>query len=492
MVKQSAGRMRHAAPLAAAFGAGFKIGFVRRIARRQSRESNMEQVTLGLVGGGTVGGGVWQAIRRNGALMASRLGVELKIAKIAVRDPKKARHADIPGTVLTSDWRELVADPSIQIVVELMGGTTTARDVVLSALRRGKSVVTANKALLSAHGEELFAEAARNGANLYYEAAVAGGIPIIKILRESFAGNRVTQLAGIVNGTCNYILTRMKLEGAEFSEVLADAQRLGYAEAEPSLDVDGHDAAQKTGILASLAHGFWVKPTQVHTEGIRHISKLDIQFAGQLGYTIKLLGLVKAVEVPSSETTSKRRTGEKAMSPVAEIEVAVYPALIPNSHVLASVNYAFNAVSVRGDVVGETLFYGRGAGAEPTASSVLSDLADAALDLKHGSHRRVPCFVAHAGAGNVRPMASVVSRYYVRLTVLDQPGVFARIAAVLAKEKIGISSIIQPPGHVGESVPVILMIHDATNAAMQRALRKIAKLAAVKGEPVMIRVESFE
>lgn len=452
----------------------------------------MEQVTLGLVGGGTVGGGVWQAIRRNGALMASRLGVELKIARIAVRDPKKARHADIPGTVLTSDWRELVADPSIQIVVELMGGTTTAREVVLSALRRGKSVVTANKALLSAHGEELFAEAARNGANLYYEAAVAGGIPIIKILRESFAGNRVTQLAGIVNGTCNYILTRMKLEGAEFSAVLADAQRLGYAEAEPSLDVDGHDAAQKTGILASLAHGFWVKSEQIHTEGIRHISKLDIQFAGQLGYTIKLLGLVKATEVSPAKPSLKGRPGKKPAAPVTEIEVAVYPALIPNSHVLASVNYAFNAVSVRGDVVGETLFYGRGAGAEPTASSVLSDLADAALDLKNGSLRRVPCFVAHAGASRVRPMASIVSRYYVRLTVLDQPGVFARIAAVLAKEKIGISSIIQPPGHEGESVPVILMIHDATNAAMQRALRQIAKLAAVKGEPVMIRVESFE
>lgn len=452
----------------------------------------MEQVTLGLVGGGTVGGGVWEAIRRNGAVMAARLGVELKVSKVAVRDLNKARQAKIPHAILTADWREVVADPSIQVVVELMGGTKIARDVVLSALRLGKSVVTANKALLSAHGEELFAEAARNGANLYYEAAVAGGIPIIKILRESLAGNRVTQLAGIVNGTCNYILTRMKLEGAEFADVLADAQRLGYAEAEPSLDVDGHDAAQKTGILASLAHGFWVGPDLIHTEGIRHISKLDIQFAGQLGYTIKLLGLVKASENRLPEPPKKGRASKKPAEPIAEIEVAVYPALIPNSHVLASVNYAFNAVAVRGDVVGETLFYGRGAGAEPTASSVLSDLADAALDLKHGSHRRVPCFVAHAGAGRVRPMASVISRYYVRLTVLDQPGVFARIAAVLAKKKIGISSIIQPPGHEGESVPVILMIHDATNAAMQKALRQIAKLAAVKGEPVMIRVESFE
>ncbi len=450
----------------------------------------MQQVKLGLVGGGTVGGGVWNALRRNGALMASRLGVELTVARVAVRDLKRARTADIPAALLTGNWREVVEDPAVQVVVELMGGTTTAREVVLAALRLGKPVVTANKALLSAHGEELFAEAARRGANLYYEASVAGGIPIIKVLRESLVGNRVTRVAGIVNGTCNYILTRMKLEGADFGDVLADAQRLGYAEAEPSLDVDGHDAAHKTGILASLAHGFWVKPEQVHVEGIRRIGKLDIQFAAQLGYTIKLLGLVKTVEAGPSKSRSGKASARKAKA--SDIEVAVYPALVPNSHVLASVNYAFNAVAVRGDVVGDTLFYGRGAGAEATASSVLSDLADAALDLKHGSHRRVPCFVAHAGGGRVRPVAEMVSKYYVRLTVLDRPGVFARIATVLARAKIGISSIFQPEGHAGESVPVVLMIHDAPFAAMERALRQIAKLPAVKGEPVMIRVEVLE
>jgi len=450
----------------------------------------MQQVKLGLVGGGTVGGGVWNALRRNGALMASRLGVELSVVRVAVRDPKRARNADIPAAVLTGDWREVVQDSAVQVVVELMGGITTAREVVLAALRLGKPVVTANKALLSAHGEELFAEAARRGANLYYEASVAGGIPIIKVLRESLVGNRVTRLAGIVNGTCNYILTRMKLEGAEFGDVLADAQRLGYAEAEPSLDVDGHDAAHKTGILASLAHGFWVKPEQVHVEGIRRIGKLDIQFAAQLGYTIKLLGLVKSVEDGPTKGKTTKKADRKARD--FEIEVAVYPALVPNTHVLASVNYAFNAISARGDVVGDTLFYGRGAGADATASSVLSDLADAALDLKHGSHRRVPCFVAHAGESRVRPVAKMVSKYYVRLTVLDRPGVFARIAAVLPKAGIGISSIIQPEGHAGESVPVILMIHDAPFAAMERALRQIARLPAVKGEPVMIRVEALE
>ena len=445
----------------------------------------MQQVSFGLIGGGTVGGGVYQALARNGALMASRLGIELRVGKIAVRDLKKARAAAFPAALLTTDWRSVVNDPAVQVVVELMGGTTTAKEVVLAALKLGKPVVTANKALLSAHGPELFATAAKHGANLYYEASVAGGIPIIKVLRESLVGNRVTSLHGIVNGTCNYILTRMKLEGAEFADVLADAQRLGYAEAEPSLDIDGHDAAHKTGILASLAHGFWVKPGQIHTEGITNISKLDIQFAARLGYTIKLLGVIKSV-VRSPKSKVAERGGRSA------IQVAVYPALVPDTHVLASVNHAFNAISVRGDVVGDTLFYGRGAGAEPTASSVLSDLADAALDLKHGSHNRVPCFVAHSGDGCVVPMAEVVSRYYVRLTVVDQPGVFACIANLLAKAKIGISSIIQPEGHAGETVPVILMIHDAPNAAMKRALGQIAELDAVKDEPMMIRVETFE
>lgn len=442
----------------------------------------MQQVTFGLIGGGTVGGGVYQALQRNGAIMASRLGLGLRVAGIAVRDLKKARAATLPAALLTTDWRSLVNDPAVQVVVELMGGTTTAKEVVLTALKLGKPVVTANKALLSAHGPELFAAAAKHGANLYYEASVAGGIPVIKVLRESLVGNRVTSLHGIVNGTCNYILTRMKLEGAEFADVLADAQRLGYAEAEPSLDVDGHDAAHKTGILASLAHGFWVKPGQIHTEGIRSISKLDIQFAARLGYTIKLLGVVKQLA-----PTKTKRAGV-----CPPIQVAVYPALVPDSHVLASVNYAFNAISVRGDVVGDTLFYGRGAGAEPTASSVLSDLADAALDLKHGTSNRVPCFVAHSGDGCVVPIDEVVSRYYLRLTVADRPGVFARIASVLARAKIGISSIIQPEGHAGETVPVILMIHDASNAAMKRALGQIAKLSAVKDTPVLIRVEPFE
>jgi len=444
----------------------------------------MQQVNLGIIGGGTVGGGVFQAIQRNGALVSSRLGVKLHIAKMVVRDVHKHRAVRIPASLLTTDWSSVVKDPQISLIVELMGGTRTAREVALTALRLGKPVVTANKALLSTHGEELFAAAQNYGTNLYYEASVAGGIPIIKVLREGLIGNRITRLYGIVNGTCNYILTRMKLQGADFNDVLAEAQRLGYAETEPSLDVDGHDAAHKIGILASLAHGFWVNPKHIYVEGIRHISRLDIQFAGQLGYTIKLLGMVKKTEAGGA--SRRKRNG------CAPVQVSVYPTLVPNTHVLASVNDAFNAIYVRGDVVGDTLYYGRGAGQDATASAVLSDLADAALDLKCGTKSRIPPFVPHEREGAVLPIAEAISRYYVRFTVVDRPGTLARIAAILGRSRIGISSVIQPEGHEGESVPLILMLHDATNAAVEKALAKIGKLVVVKAAPVMIRVESFE
>jgi homoserine dehydrogenase len=415
---------------------------------------------------------------------------------MAVRNVRKKRAVAIPRSLLTTDWQAVVDDPRVNLVVELMGGTTTARDVVLAALRQGKPVVTANKALLSAHGEELFEAAQRHGTNLYYEASVAGGIPIIKVLREGLIGNRITRLYGIVNGTCNYILTRMKLEGADFADVLADAQRLGYAEAEPSLDVDGHDAAHKIGILASLAHGFWVNPKQIHVEGIRGITKLDMQFTGQLGYTIKLLGIVKRADddyvlrFTSSSSLDARKT--QNVKRKSAIQVSVYPTLVPGSHVLASVNHVFNAIYVRGDVVGDTLYYGRGAGQDATASAVLSDLADAALDLKCGTRSRSPPFVPHEQDGVVLPIDDVTCRYYVRLSVADRPGTLARIAAILAQANIGISSVIQPEGHEGESVPLILMIHDATNAAMAKALARIAKLNVVKATPVMLRVENFE
>ena len=449
----------------------------------------MRQVNIGIIGGGTVGGGVFQALARNGGLMASRLGLDLRITRVAVRSLKKKRAVALPGKLLTTDWKSVVAASDVDVVVELMGGTGTAREVVLAALAAGKPVVTANKALLSAHGEELFAAATKHGVNLYYEASVAGGIPVIKTLRESLIGNRVTRLYGIVNGTCNYILTRMKREGADYADVLADAQRLGYAETPPDLDVDGHDAAHKTGILASLAHGFWVQPKQIYTEGIRGITQLDIQFAEKLGHTIKLLGIVKTNAEPGARSAEKK---SGIRHPASGIQVSVYPALVPNSHVLASVNDVFNAVLVRGDIVGDTLFYGRGAGQDATASSVLSDLADAALDLKCGSHHRVPAFVPHERNGKVLKIDDVVSRYYVRLAVVDKPGVMARVTSILGRANIGISSVIQQEGEQGGTVPLVLMIHDAANRTMARALASLAKLSVVKAPPVMIRVESFE
>jgi homoserine dehydrogenase len=442
----------------------------------------MQQVNLGMIGGGTVGSGVFHALQQNGGLMASRLGVKIAFRKIAVKAFDEPRAYPIPRSLMTTDWQEVVNDPEIHIVIELVGGTGIAKTMILAALQQGKTVVTANKALLSAHGKELFAAAAKHGANLYYEASVCGGIPIIKSLREGFVANQFPAIYGIVNGTCNYILTRMKLEGADFGEVLADAQKQGYAETPPDLDIDGFDAQHKIGILASVAHGFWVDHHEIHTEGIRSISKIDMQFAQQLGYTIKLLGIVKQ----SKAQGSKSKVGKDG------IQVSVYPALVPSSHVLANVNHVFNAVFVRGDVVGDTLFYGRGAGKDATASAVLSDVADAALDLKNGTKVRIPPFVAHARNGRIMPMDDIVSRYYVRLDVVDRPGVLAKIAAIFAAAKIGISSVIQPEGHEGESVPLILMLHDAPNSAMRKALGQIAKLPPVKSKPVMIRVETLE
>lgn len=433
----------------------------------------MKQVNLGIIGGGTVGSGVFLHLQRNAALMTSRLGIKIHLAKVAVKAYEEPqRKVEIPRSFLTLDWKSVVQDPEVHLIAELAGGTTVAREMILTALKLGKPVITANKALLSAYGEELFAAAQANGANLYYEASVAGGIPIIKALREGFVGNRFTHIYGIVNGTCNYILTRMKQEGADFSDVLKDAQQLGYAEAEPSLDIDGLDSMHKIGILASLGHGFWINPKEIHVEGIRSITKTDIHFAGQLGYTIKLLGVIKKID--------------------SRVQVGVYPALIPNTHVLASVNGVFNAVFVRGDVVGDTLFYGRGAGQDATASAVLSDLADAALDLKFGTKNRIPPFVPHEQKGVVLPIDEAVSRYYLRLSVVDRPGTLARIAAILGQSQIGISSVIQPEGHEGESVPLILMIHDASNASVQNALAQISQLDVIKAPPVMIRVENLD
>ena len=291
----------------------------------------MQQVNLGMIGGGTVGSGVFHALQLNGEFMASRIGVKVAIRKVAAKAFDEPRPYPIPRSLLTTDWQSVVNDPEVHIVAELVGGTTIARAMILSALKLGKPVITANKALLSAHGEELFAAAKKYGTNLYYEASVCGGIPIIKSLREGFVGNRINALYGIVNGTCNYILTRMKLEGADFADVLTDAQKQGYAETPPDLDIDGCDSQHKIGILASLAHGFWVNPKKIYVEGIRHISALDIKFAGELGYTIKLLGIIKKVGEGNElsgeflRQTRPRELRERALQIIEHIQINARP-----------------------------------------------------------------------------------------------------------------------------------------------------------------------
>ena len=454
----------------------------------------LQKINLGMVGGGTVGSGVFQALQRNGRLLSSRIGIKVNVRKIAVKAFDEPRPYEIPPDLMTTDWQSVVNDPQADIIVELVGGTGIAKTMILTALQLGKPVITANKALLAEHGEELFAAASDYGTNLYYEASVCGGIPIIKALREGFVGNRITALYGIVNGTGNYILTRMKLEGADFDAVLQDAQQQGYAETPPDLDIDGWDSQHKIGILASLAHGFWVNFRKIYVEGIRSVTQADIKFASDLGYTIKLLGIIKQIDdlrltIDVSKDKSARKS--KIVNRKSRIQVSVYPTLVPNAHVLASVKHVFNAVFVRGDIVGDTLFYGRGAGQDATASAVLSDVADAALDLKFGTKHRLPPFVPHERDGAVVSMDEVVSPYFVRLNVVDKPGVLAKISAILGAAKIGISSVFQPEGHEGESVPLILMLHDAPNGAVTQALARIGKLPAVKSKPVMIRVESF-
>ena len=417
--------------------------------------------------------------RRNGSLLAARIGVRLGVNHIVVRHPGKQRSIRFPDRLVSVDWEAAVHDPNTDVVVELIGGTSVAKSAVETALCLGKPVVTANKALLSEHGESLFAMAESNGAGLYYEASVGGGIPIIKVLRESLAGNRFRRIYGILNGTCNYILTRMEEDGGDFDAVLAEAQKKGYAESNASLDVDGLDAMHKAGILASLAHGFWVRPEWIHVEGIRQISRLDIEFAARLGYKIKLLASVCLL-------SSSVRSAD-----CPQIQVSVGPALIPRSHVLASVRSVFNAVFVQGDVAGETLYYGRGAGQDATASAVLSDIAAAVLDYRLHSTPRVSPFSLHALKGQVIPWEESVSEYYLRLTVVDKPGTMAQISNVLACRNIGISSIVQPEGHEGAAVPLILMIHDAAAGEMLQALEEIRRLSVVKSPPKMIRAEHF-
>lgn len=426
---------------------------------------------VGLAGLGTVGAGVWRQLISQKDLLKQRIGTEIRIDQVADRRKEWAMEVGVPEKLIATDWRQLITNPDLDVIVELIGGTKDAFDLIDQALRNGKHVVTANKALLAERGAELFQTALKHQRHLLFEASVAGGIPIIRALREGLVANRILSIHGIINGTCNYILTRMNEGGLEFKDALAEAKHKGYAEANDSLDVDGHDTAHKAAVLAALAYGFWVPPEKLYTEGLRRVEKQDIIYAQKLGYGLKLLAIIKTDNDGA-------------------VEVRVHPTLIPQSHVLASVNGVFNALLVRGDVVGDTLYYGRGAGADPTASAVLSDLAQIA---SHFPQEQKTRNVGHEALhSRLKTMDEIVSRYYLRLLVVDRPGVLANVARVLATHQIGISSVIQPEAHVGETTNLILMLHDAPESQFQSAVQEITKINAVKAPPVHLRVEDFE
>ncbi|MBN8897077.1 MAG: homoserine dehydrogenase [Rhodospirillales bacterium] len=425
-------------------------------------------LSVAVAGLGTVGAGVLTLLRDNAAIVAARAGRPIAVTAVSARDRSKDRGIPLSGLRWYEDPVALAADPEIDVVVELIGGSDgPARDLVEAALAAGKPVVTANKAMLAVHGASLAAAAEARNAPLAFEAAVAGGIPVIKALREGLAGNRISRIAGILNGTCNYILTQMRERGREFAEVLADAQKLGYAEADPSFDVDGIDAAHKLAILAALAFGRPVAFDAVHVEGIRRISALDIAFATELGYRIKLLGLAQRTESGG-------------------IAARVHPCMVPHSAPIARVDGVFNAVVAEGDFVGRVMLEGRGAGAGPTASAVVADLVDLARN------RFTPVWGAAAcslSAAPSVPMSAHVGAYYLRLMVVDRPGVIADVTAVLRDDGISLESMLQRGRSPGEAVPVVLVTHETEERRMGAALERIAALDAVLEAPTLIRIE---
>lgn len=430
----------------------------------------MKDIRIGIIGFGTVGAGVAECILRNGDLIAERSLIRPVLARIADLDIDSNRGVDIPADVLTTDVSRILDADDIDVVVELVGGTTAALEFILRALRNGKPVVTANKALLAEHGEEIFTTAEENGADVYYEASVAGGIPVIKAMREGLIGNRYVEIVGIMNGTCNYILTRMEREAASFMDILRDAQEAGYAEADPSFDVDGIDTAHKTTILASLAYGEWFGMEPLHIEGIRALALKDIQNAAAMGYRIKLLAIIKQQD--------------------SNVQMRVHPALIRDTTLLGNVDDVYNAVWIQGDVVGNTMYYGRGAGREATASAVVADIVDVGLNLKLGSHRRVPAFRAHSGYAHIVPMDEITVRYYLRLQVEDKPGVLARIAGVFGDANISIASVSQEERRA-DSTPVVILTHAAREGDMQGAVAEIADFEEVLETPVVLRIEDL-
>ena len=424
-------------------------------------------LSVAVAGLGTVGAGVLKVLRENADLIAARAGRPVVVTAVSARDRSRDRGVPVAGLRWYDDPVGLAGDPGVDVVVEAIGGSEgPARALAEATIAAGKSLVTANKALLAIHGAALAAAAEERGVSLAFEAAVAGGIPAIKAVREGLAGNRISRVAGILNGTCNYILTQMREHGREFADVLGDAQKLGYAEADPSFDVDGIDAAHKLAILAALAFGRPVAFDSVYVEGIRRVSALDIGFAGELGYRIKLLGIARQTE--------------------AGIETRVHPCMVPESAPIARVDGVFNAVVAEGNFVGRVMLEGRGAGEGPTASAVVADL----IDLARG--RVTPVWGAAASALSSAPsvpMSAHVGAYYLRLMVVDRPGVIADVTAILRDEGISLESMLQRGRSPGEAVPVVLVTHETRESAMTAALARIAGLGAVMEAPAIIRSE---
>ena len=428
----------------------------------------MNKIGIGLIGCGTVGSGLIRNLAKANALIQERLGISLEIKSIAVRHPAKTR--DPLPVSLVDDWKKVVADPAVQIVVELVGGTVDAFQMAEATLRAKKPLVTANKALLAERGSELLPLARKSSSPIYFEASVAGGIPVLKALREGLVANLLLGLHGIINGTSNYILSRMNEDGSDFQSALQQAKELGYAEADDRLDVDGIDAAHKAAILCLLAYGFLPPFREIPIEGIRHVSSQDVSFARQLGYVIKLLAVVRRVSPD-------------------RVEVRVAPTLLPARHPMASVHGVFNAVGLVGNLAGPVQFTGRGAGPDATSSALLADLAEAAKNL----HDQAP------GPALPHPDAKLkligpgesVGRFYVRLQVEDRPGVLAQVAGILGTEKIGISSVLQPEGHGAGSVPLVFLLEQASEAALQKAIASIAKLPNSRTPARILRVEDL-
>lgn len=433
----------------------------------------MKPVNVGLLGLGTVGGGTVNVLRRNAHEITRRAGRGIRVSCAAARD--RPRNCNVEGIRFGRDPYSVVDDPDVQIVVELIGGVELARELVLRAIANGRHVVTANKALIARHGNELFAAARERGVMVAFEAAVAGGIPIIKAIREGLAGNRIEWLAGIINGTCNYMLSAMREEGREFDEALAEAQRLGYAEADPAFDVDGIDAAHKLTILASIAFGIPLQFDRLHVEGIRYITRTDVVYAEELGYRIKHLGFARAT--------------------AQGIELRVHPTLIPHRRLIANVDGVMNAVLVNGDAVGPTLYYGAGAGAEPTASAVVADLVDVVRALTSDPENRVPhlAFQPDALADTpILPMEAVETADYLRLQALDRPGVLADVTRILGDRGISIEAMVQKePAEGQDDVSVILLTQRVREGQMNDAIQHIERLQSVTAPVTRIRVESL-